>query len=36
MVHVPFGVQDGDEFGSADGDSKSEKQDDSYDDGDFS
>jgi hypothetical protein len=35
MIHVPFGVQDGDEFGSADTPSESTKKDDSYDDGDF-
>jgi hypothetical protein len=34
MVHVPYGVQDGDEFGSADT-APAKKADDSYDDGDF-
>ena len=33
--HVPFGVQDGDEFGSAAKESTSTKDDDSFDDGDF-
>jgi hypothetical protein len=33
IVHVPFGVQDGDEFGATD--STPPKKDESYDDGDF-
>jgi len=33
MIHVPYGVQDGDEFNSAN--ESSEKEDNSYDDGDF-
>jgi len=35
LVHVPYGAQDGDEFGSADPDKTSTEKDDSYDDGDF-